>query len=281
MARSAKRATAPTTWSWGAVPKMSAAVSRAVLIEARDAVLASYGRRVVAQKGAAPAERPGDRGSRSSDALLGLKIDTLLRYLSRSRPAYAKRGYIAKVLARSTRQVGYGAEWLEAKFGVTRLPGERGGWTVKVPGDERELREGYIALPEAALFNLSAFDFFVLALLHEWAEERCRKVAPEEDRRRTWIPLRFRLDGSRADVAGCIGVSGRRAAGSFTRLAARRFIMLDPFTVTPDEGQAAIEKARAGDDVFDLLRNPRRSTRATFGRLRGEPDEGQGQHVVV
>lgn len=245
---------------------MTALVSRALVEAAATEVGESTDRLREAQQRRGGG-RQVKRRSAQSAALLALKLDTLLRVMSREKLAYPSVGFLRRRLGVGRRmlhrQQVYAAEqWLK-RHNVSRTPRDptlRGNyreWNIQRPQSLADAVEDYICVPAMAVLWLSPFTFFVLVCLHEVAE--LLKGGSANDARRALIPLEAYLNMPADSAAELIPAGKRRVLGAMQELEAWKLLCLKPLKLTPKAGlQSPFAALRAGlsDDTVIANRLP-------------------------
>jgi hypothetical protein len=222
-------------------PPTTALVSRQLLLEVSAILDASTARRRAAlasrpARGATPAPSAADASTQdrtkderprprvAADALLGLQLDTALRFMDRGKGAFAGPEYLTKKLKVSSTRLHAAAKWLAAR-GVSRTtptPSDgRRHWQVAKPITETEATCDYVPVPSAAVFELKPLDFFALATLHDLHELAYGGDA--KDYRRELLPRTGYMNMPMATILSVMRMGPKRATACLLRLEAKRY----------------------------------------------------------
>jgi hypothetical protein len=198
--------------------------------------------------------REGGKARRAADALLALKLDTLLRYMDRGRGAFASVKYLAETLRVSTKEVYAAAAWLE-QHGVPRAQptadDARRHWGVAQPRDEVEATNDYVPIPSMALLQLRPRDLFTLTLLCHWVE--VMQGGDDADYRRELLPRHVYLSDFKGwqTTYAARWLGKRSLTASLTRLSEARYFSLKRRQLTPPKESALshLRRRRRDDDA--------------------------------
>jgi len=238
-----------------------ALVNRALVEEVLDSVADV----LRARRQGAPPDRKGGRSRVASPALLGMRIDTLLRWAARDRLPNHRAQVLGKILGVKRQMLSPALRWL-ALHGVARQKTPPGSWSIAMPPSRSQIGLKFIPVPEAGLYLRSGHDFLVLTLLHYLAE---LGIEPGTGKRRGVIPLARWVDPTPLVE---LGLGRKLMRSSLRRLEAAGFISTADGDVqlTPKVAADRMAKRRGGENVWTLMRTPKKVTIATFARLRGE-----------
>ncbi len=261
------------------IPQSAALVSLPLLNVLFEYICAGYSERLVSRK-AGPFWEPSERRApRESLALLGLRVDTALRYFSVAGPCFLKPKTVADMFGLPRQRWKLVQDWLAAK-GIARAIGDRGRWSVQLPTSDKlpELVTAFIPVPAAAVFCVQkSFDFYFLAWMHYQAEDLLRDGIAKGyliDKRRSVIPLCGEIWDGKLGLGDLCGCGYARARSAFRRLDALGFLDAKTMRLTPMEGH---KRAWHGRSAFDMLKN------RAFGAMRGErgQDKTGGQDTAA
>ncbi len=248
------------------IPQSTALVSLALLNVLLDYIRAGYVERVNSRH-CGPLSEPWERRtSRESLALLGLRVDTALRYFSVAGPCFLKPKTVAEMFGLPRQRWKLVQDWLAAK-GIERAIGDRGRWSVQLPTSNKlpELLTAFVPVPAAAVFCVrKSFDFYFLSRLYEAAEEEQRHFIAKgyiTEKRRSVIPLCCEVWDGKLGLGSATGCGYARARSALRRLDALGFLDAIAMRFTPLVGH---KRAWHGRRAFDMLRS------RDFRALRGE-----------
>lgn len=198
--------------------------------------------------------REGGKSRRAADALLALKLDTLLRYMDRSRGAFASVKYLAEKLGVSTKEVYAAAAWLE-QHGVPRAQptadDARRHWGVAQPRDEVEATNDYVPIPSMALLQLRPRDLFTLTLLCHWVE--VMQGGEDADYRKELLPRHVYVRDFKHWLTEYVTqrMGTRSVTASLKRLSEARYFALKRKQLTPPREAALshLRRSRKEDDA--------------------------------
>lgn len=148
-----------------AIPRRTLLVRRSLLERVHEGA-------VLAKKLRAGRRRLGDEKRKPrvlADQWLALKIETLLRkQAEKSGRAFSHPAFLTKVLKKSKQEIATALKWLASQEFARS---DDGTWPVVLATSMDEIGSAFIPVPEAAL-RLRPSDFFLLATLHQIAEDR-------------------------------------------------------------------------------------------------------------
>jgi hypothetical protein len=260
------------------IPQSAALVSLPLLNVLFEYICAGYSERLVSRK-AGPFWEPSERRApRESLALLGLRVDTALRYFSVAGPCFLKPKTVADMFGLPRQRWKLVQDWLAAK-GLLAPSGTGAAGRCSCPprtSCRSWSRPSSPCRPPPSSASRRA------STSTSWpgctqAEDLLRDGIAKGyliDKRRSVIPLCGEIWDGKLGLGDLCGCGYARARSAFRRLDALGFLDAKTMRLTPMEGH---KRAWHGRSAFDMLKN------RAFGAMRGErgQDKTGGQDTAA